>query len=428
MRRIRAYLWTLLAVTCPAAVGQADFIPPEPLQEVGLVKYWQLQLILEKDQRLQDVYLVDDHLYLGTQDGYVFTVHAPTGVLRWLRPIARSGFSVRQPCHAGDRVIFVTPSDVQIYDRRTGDPIARRETRFPAGTGATSDGERVFIGGVDWRLYALDVETQFLAWRAVTEGAITSNPALHGPAIFVANDRGTVNACTRDNKEFQWQFAAYGPVSADLVADERGVFVASHDFSLYLLDPAFGSVRWRTRLSGPLYEAPVVTAQDAYQYSPADGVVAIDAATIGRTVERIRWKLPNGRKALTTHGGRVFILTQMDTIAAVNSEDGTVAGTIPAGGLSLPIPAPGTDTIYLAAPDGRVFCARPRGVPPLQREDVLAALRPPGEAAKDEAALGQLPAPPAATAEDWLATHRPGAPTGGRSKISREYQSRAGGE
>jgi len=428
MRRTRAYLLSLLVANCPAALGQADFIPPGPLQDAGLVKYWQLQLILEKGQQLQTAYLVEDHLYLGTQDGYAFAVHAPTGLLRWLRPITRSGYLVRRPCHAGERTIFATPGDIQIYDRRTGDPITRRDLRFPAGTGPLSDGQRIFIGGLDWRLYALDLQTQYLDWRALTEGAMTSNPVIQGDVIFAANDHGTVDACACKDKTFRWRFSAYGPIAADLAADERGIFVASQDYSLYLLDPSYGNVRWRTRCSGPLYEAPVVTAEYVYQYCPADGVVAVDATSIGLTEERIRWKLPAGRKALTTHGGRVFILTQEDTLVAANVKDGSLTATIPACGFTLPIPAPNASTVFLAAPDGRIFCARPLGVPPLQQADLMAALRTPGAAQEEGLAASQPATQPVARAEDWLATTRPGPPTGGKSKISREYKPGTGSE
>jgi outer membrane protein assembly factor BamB len=428
MLHTRICLWLVLGVTCPRVLAQGDFLPRGPLEQAGLVKYWQLQLTLEKGQRLQNVYLVEDHLYLGTQDGYVFAVHAPTGLLRWLRPITRSGYPVRRPCHVGDHVIFVTPSDLQVYDRRTGDPVVRHDLRFPAGTGPVSDGERVFIGGVDWRLYALDLKTLYVEWRALTEGTITANPVIQGELIFTANGHGAVDACVARNKAFRWRFTAYGPITADLEADDRGIFVASQDYSLYLVDPGYGNVRWRTRFSGPLEEPPVRTAQDVYQYSRADGVCAVDATTIGASEDRILWKLPAGRKALTTHEEHVFILTQEDTLVAVNVKDGTIAATVPACGLSLPIPAPGASTVFLASPDGRLFCARPLGVPPLQQEDLLAALRPPGGATEEGVAASHVTSQPTTRPEDWLQTRQPGPPIGGKSKISREYKPGTGTE
>ena len=419
--RIPLAAWTLVALLAPLALAEEDFIPPQPLAEAGLVKYWQLQLILEKGQRLQTVYLVDDHLYLGTEDGYVFAVHAPTGLLRWLRPITRSGYPVRRPCRAGDRVIFTTPSDMQIYDWAGGDPVARLDFRFPSGTAPVFDGKLVFVGGLDHRLYAFDLETRYVEWEIITNGAVRSTPGLQGDAVYVANDVGSIYSCVRANKAFRWQSSVSDEISADLLVTEQGVYVASRDFSLYLLDLGLGNVRWRARLSGPLYEPPVLADDLAYQYSPADGVVAIEAAGVGVADNRLRWKLPRGRTALTVHEGRAYVLTRDDTLVAVNEKDGQVKATVPACGLSLGMPAPAASTIFLAAPDGRVFCARPQGVPPLQREDLLAALEPPGTA-KAAAAASQPTTRPAAKPEDALVNKQPGPPIGGKSKISREFK------
>jgi outer membrane protein assembly factor BamB len=422
---MRSPLWvgTVLALACPGVLAEEDFIPPQPLYQASLVKYWQLQLPLDSGQQVQQAYLVDDHLYLGTQDGYVFALHAPTGVVRWLRPITRSGYPLRRPCHADDRAIFITPVDMQVYDRLSGDPIGRRELRFPAGTAGVSDGIRVFVGGLDRRLYALDVQTQYVDWRVITGGPIGSTPAIHGDLVYVADDAGHVYACTRDRKLFQWQASAYDRITADLVVAEAGVFVASRDFSLYLLDLNFGNLRWQARFSGPLYDPPVVTPELVYQYCPADGLVAVEAAAVGVVGERLRWKLPAGRMALAVHGDQVYVLTRNETIAAVQIKTGDVTHTIPAPGLVLGIPAPALETIYLASPDGRVFCARPRGVPPLQKEDLLAALRPPVTAEQEPATVAPTTQPVAAT-EDALRTRRQGIPVGGKSRVSRQFTPR----
>jgi eukaryotic-like serine/threonine-protein kinase len=410
-------LVALTAVTLQAA----DFIPAEPLHAAGLVKYWQLQVPLTRDQQLQDVYLVDDALYLGTQDGYVYAVDAPTGAIRWLQPVTRSGYHLRRPCHAGDNVIFSTPTDVQVYERRSGDPVNRHDLDFPAGTAPVADGKHIFLGGLDRRLYALELKSQYLDWRVVTSDPISSNLVLYGPTVFCANDRGHVYACTAADKKFVWQTAAYGSVTAPLVADERGVFVASRDFSLYLLDLNFGNVRWRARFAGPLYDAPVLTPDLIFQYTPTDGVVAVEAEPVAVIDERIRWRVPNGRSALTVHEGTAYILLADGAIAAVDAKSGQTTTTVPAAGFTLAMPAPASSTVFVAAHDGRVFCARPQGVAPLKGEDLLNALRPPAPPVVATAA-SQPTTRPAAAADDPLNTRRSGTPVGGKSKVSREYK------
>ena len=426
MKRAGLFVWTLLLLVSPAALAEEDYLPPQALQEAGLGKYWQLRLTLDKGQHLQDVYLVDDHLYLGTQDGYVYAVHAPTGVLRWLRPITRSGYALRRPCRVGERLVFATPTDLQTYEARTGDPVSRYEFRFPSGSAPVTDGTRVFIGALDRRLYALEAETQLLDWRVVTDSPIESAPVVRGDQIFFASDSGTVYSCTRDKRVFRWQTPVYDRVSADLALGEDGVYVASRDYSLYCLDFDFGIIRWRARFSGPLDEAPVVTPGVAFQYCRADGLAAVDIGSAGVADERVRWKFPAGRTALTTHEDRVYVFTRDQTIAAVNIKTGEVGATVPATGFTLAMPAPQSATVFLASPDGRIFCARPSNVPPQQPADVLAALRPPGEGG--EAAATSQPSTRPATAREPLAARQRGAPVGGKSKVSREFPSGTGEE
>ncbi len=425
--RMSAGIAVLFLLTAMSSAAEPDYLPADALHAAGLTKFWQVPLPLERDQRLQHVYLVDDALYLGTNDGYVFALHAHTGVLRWLQPVTRSGYALRRPCHVGDRVVFVTPADLQIYDRLTGDPLTRHDLRFSAGSAVVTDGKQLFIGGMDRRLYALDAATQFVEWKVLTNAAILSTPVVHNDLIYFASDAGTVYASTPNlSRRLRWQFQAFERVTADLLVRDEGVYVASRDQSLYLLDLGFGQVRWRARFAGPLYEPPVVLAGVAYQHVPAEGLAAVDAAIVGAPEERIRWRLPLGRVALAGHAGAVYVLTTAANLLAVDAKSGDAQTVIPAPGFTLGVPAQETAAVYLAAPDGRVFCARVRGATPPTAQDVLSAVRPAGTT---PVAVGPAPTTrPAVQADDPLSTKRRGPPVGGRSEVSRTYQPKAGEE
>ena len=271
--RILAATW-VAATTFPASAADEDYLSSSALAPAGLVKFWQLKLPLEADQRLADAYLVDDQLYLATQDGYVFAVHAHTGAGRWMRRVTAGGFRIKRPAHAGNRVIFNTSTQLLVLDRYSGLARAETELGFPAGSAAVTDGVNIFLGGLNQRFYCFDVDSLFEIWKASTNGPINSAPAVKDGRLYVASDDSGVYACVAANKQFFWQTATTGPNTADLVADAAGVYVASRDLSLYFFDLRFGRIRWRARFSGPLYEPPVLTAGVAYQYCPDDGVVA----------------------------------------------------------------------------------------------------------------------------------------------------------
>jgi outer membrane protein assembly factor BamB len=423
----RICVWGLVALIVPLAAGEADLVPAEALHESGLVKFWQLRLPLEPEQRLTDAYLVDDQLYLPTQDGYVFAVHADSGAVRWLRPVTRAGYRIKRPCHAGGRVVFVTPSRVLQLDRVLGDGIAQAELWFPAGTAGTSDGLDLYLGGINGRFYALNVLTQMERWKAGMQGAITSTPVLHEDKLFVASNDGHVSACVAENKRYRWQASVSGPIVADLASDANGLYVACQDQSLYLFDTRFGQIRWRARFSGPLYEPPVLTSEVAYQFCPEDGLVAVNTSWIGGVEQRFRWKLPHGRQLLTVDKRFAYVLSRDESILVVRLEDGKIDHEIPAPGFTMGMPAPGSTTLWMAGADGRVFCARPRGVPFVRREDLRRALLPPEVLAEVEEAAPEATKPGQQEVEDYLRGAATGPPIGGKSKVSKQFESGAAG-
>jgi len=417
----RAGVWTLIAALVPWAAADEDYVPAEALREAGLTKAWQLRLPLERDQRLANIYVVDDQWYATTDDGYVFAVHADTGAIRWLRQAVRRGYVIRRPCHAGSRAIFTAPATVLQVDRLSGEGVARWDLTFPAGTAPVTDGTRLFLGGLDQRLYAADLHDRLRGWKAMASGPITSTPVLHEGNLLAASADGTIYCCTAGSKAFRWQRGLGGSVTADLAANAHGLYVANGDQSLYLLDFVSGQVAWQVRFSGPLSEAPVLTPDVAYQYCPDDGLVAVNCPIVG-VEERIRWKLPRGRTLLTTDAKHAFVLARDETILVVRVEDGEVVQAMPAVGLTLTVPSPERTAIYLASHDGRLFCARPRGTPLVTQEDIRKALATPETMPAESAEPGEKTVPGGAEPEpDRLGTSRSGLPLGGKSKVSKSF-------
>jgi len=208
-----ALVWPLLALSVPAASGEGDFVDSAGLHEAGLVTYWQLRLPLQPGQEIAASYLVDDHVYAATQDGYVYAIDAQTGAIRWVKQVTTAGYVIRRPCHADNRTVFVTPPTVAQYDRYTGRPIQILETHFPTGSAAVSEGLRFYLGGIDQRIYAFRLDQDFEDWKARADGAVVSRPALLGKHLYFAGDEGTVYACVAENKQFYWRARRVGPVA-----------------------------------------------------------------------------------------------------------------------------------------------------------------------------------------------------------------------
>lgn len=414
-----------IALAAPFAQAE-DFISAEALREAKLTQYWQLELPLN-GRELTDAYLVDDQLYLATRDAWVFCVHADTGTLRWVQQTNTAGYRVWRPCHAGDRVLFIAPASARQYDRFFGDPLRETNFRFPAGTPAVSDGTHYYLGGIDRRIYCFDLNWDYEIWRLGTNGSIRGRPVLFAnrAALACASEDGGVYACRTMDKSYLWLKHATAPITADLVADENGIYAACRDQSLYLLEAARGDARWRARFSGPLTEPPVPTKEIAYQFCEDDGLCAVSTAATVED-ERILWKLPNGRTLLTADKRHAYVLSRDAEILVVNIEDGQVLHTIPAPGFTFAMPRPQDLTIHLASSDGRLVCVRAAGAPPLDPEKVRAALRlerpkPSASQPTSQPAAAPPVAPRPAGEAAGLGTKAADKPVGGKSKVSKSY-------
>ena len=415
-----ALIGSLLALAVAPALGAGDFIDSSALHAAGLVKYWQLPLPLRPGQELGFSYLVDDQVYAATRDGYVYAIDARTGAIRWVKQVTTAGYPIRRPCHAGGQTVFVTPPAFTQYDRHSGRPIWNVETRFPTGSAAASDGLRIYIGGIDRRLYAFFPDQDFETWKARAGGPIVSRPVLLGKYLYFAGHDGTVYACVAANKQFYWRARRVGLITADLAANETGVYVASRDHSLYAISPQDGGLLWRTRFSGPLYEPPSLTPEVVYQYCLEDGLAAINAGTVG-VEERVRWTLPLGRKLLTADEQAAYVLSRDENILVAKLDDGELLHSIPVPGFTMGMPSPGVAALYLASEDGRIFCARKRGVPVVLAEEVRRASLGPQVAGDQDQDAGEAAGSEAVVGEDLLESKRPGPPIGGKSKVSKEY-------
>ncbi len=121
------------------------------------------------------------------------------------------------------------------------------------------------------------------------------------------------------------------------------------------------------------------------------------------------------------------MLSRDESILVAKLDDGRVMHEIPAPGFTMPMPAPAGTTLWMAGADGRVFCARPRGVPFVRRDDLRRALMPMGRQAEAAEAAAEPGKPTEEQAEDYLRGRQIGRPVGGKSKVSKQFESGTGG-
>jgi outer membrane protein assembly factor BamB len=245
-------------------------------------------------------------VFIGSGDGSLYAIDRATGRSVWR---FRAGSPVdASPAVAGGVVVAATLSGRMFaVDEVTGKLRWTLQTgpALPLNTAVAGDwdlwasspvvvGQSVVIGGPDGVVYALDLSSGRVRWRATTTGRVRATPAVHDGLVVVGSWDGRIYALDLKTGAERWVHHTVGD-SADVTqcgfdcravqgsaAIDRGrVFVGSRDGALYALDLATGTRQWRVSHHGSWVIASPAVHDGRVFAGSSDGhfIQAVDAAT-----------------------------------------------------------------------------------------------------------------------------------------------------
>lgn len=337
-------------------------------------------------------------------------------------------YDKRRRPRSGDRVL----ADVTL-------PLKQVKLPFAASSAAVADASRIYVGAANQRFYSLDIRGGFEHWQLLTPRTVSSTPVLSDDALIFAGQDGWVVSCTKDERRRNWMFQTEGPVFADVLVDDKHVYVASSDRSLYCLDRVTkdprGHLQWRERFDTPLTEAPMVSQGRAYQSVPQQGLFVLDART-GKHL----WKRPDGGRFLVQFEGDAYLLTGEGPrqIVRVEAKTGLEKARVSADLVAFAAGSGGDQCILLATRTGELTCLRSNKAPRLRPAQLAEVLRNDGKIriqkeldAKQQKELAKkmraapVPKKPRSLdlfEEDWLRSRRTGRPAGGHGLVGVEEE------
>ena len=205
------------------------------------------------------------------------------GVKRW--QFTTQGSLHSSPTLSPDgESIFVGSFDKRLYSINAGSGALRwsfSTSGFVFSKPAVSpDGATVFVGSGDYNLYALNAASGAKRWSFATRDFVYSSPALSldGATVFVGSTDYNLYAINAVSGDKRWSFTTGGYVQSSpaLSPDGSTVFVVSADFNMYAISAASGAKRWSFSVGA--LEAPWFYTRNNYQLpSPA---LSPDGATV----------------------------------------------------------------------------------------------------------------------------------------------------
>lgn len=370
-----------LASVGASQTADVPLIEDAVLEDVGMYRYWQARLPISDKDVLLEGHLVDEALYVITDNGVVFALHADVGLIRWGKKLAEPDYRIYAPTHlrtadGNGHVVIPTVAKVFVMDRFSGETAWAFTPEFAPGGPAVGYDSMLHLGGLDGRFYSLvllgDVSFPPVKnWEVLASGPVTAAPVLFGRGMLLfAAQGGRVYACRASDKALAWTFQTEGPILGDPAVDGSGVYVAGMDRSLYKLDRGTGRVIWRKRFPRPLRTGPVVSAGTVFQPCGSEGLVAVDAESGNE-----KWRQPAGQAFVAHSKGSDVLFTHDHRLLIVDPEKGAVRHAIDAHDVLVSVVNTRNDAVYLLGTDGRVLCSRLDGIPYLKRQQVIAARR-----------------------------------------------------
>lgn len=231
----------------------------------------------------------------------VFTVSDPAGAVRsvMLPSVGQAGAKGKVQLAAGPQWNLATVTPTTTPARYAG---------------------RLLVGSADHKLHAIADNGTYL-WSFTTGGRVYSSPVPQGDDVFFGSDDHKLYKVDVDSGILIWEFATGDKVrGAPALADGRVVF-ASWDGLLYSLDAETGALIWKSPIAKFTRSTPAISAGRIYLGDESGTMRAFDFAT-GREL----WQQPLGGYLsacpIVTPTGITFVNEQGDL--ALVTPDGAV--------------------------------------------------------------------------------------------------------
>jgi outer membrane protein assembly factor BamB len=151
----------------------------------------------------------------------------------------------------------------------------------------TIAGGRVFFGGQDQYLYAVDLLAGGVVWKERLDGEVNASPAVDGDTVVVPAEvsgggRAKLYALDARSGDVRWSFSQLGGTGVSSATLDRGLaFIGFPDHTVRAFDVRTGAERWSRPVRGGFGPVLGSAVSDGALFVPdADGAVyRFDART-----------------------------------------------------------------------------------------------------------------------------------------------------
>ncbi len=320
--------------------------------------------------------VADGVVYVGSRDGYFYALDEATGRPRWK---VRADAGVTSSAAISDGLVWFQSDANTLYalhvkdgsvawKRGLGSSIAFVSAYPESGLADywTSSpmlyGGRLYIGGGDGAVHALDARTGKPLWTYQTKGRVRATPATDGERVYAGSFDGVMYALDINTGALAWSFKTQGndvfPVghiqSSPAVADGKVIF-GSRDFRLYALDARTGKEAWKLQHEGSWIISSPAVSGEAVCIGGSDTQMeqCLDIRT-GKELWRTGIR-NNIFSSAAIAGERLYTGSFMGGAVAFRMSDGQIVGFNIADGRSNSSPWIDNGVLFIGSDNGSVY-------------------------------------------------------------------------
>ena len=153
----------------------------------------------------------DGRVFFGISEGTggIICINASTGEEIWNQDASPYFVNSSPLVHKGIVYAGITDNNTRAFNATTGHYEWGYKTDGPIYSSPAADGNILFFGSNDTKLYALDASgaAPVSLWNFTTNGAIRSTPAIENGKVFFGSDNHTLYALNEMTGELIWSWA-----------------------------------------------------------------------------------------------------------------------------------------------------------------------------------------------------------------------------